>query len=134
MTINKLILVTVLVRNQEKSLEFYTKNLGFEKRQDLVDKSTGFRWLSVAPVNQKELAILIRKPHANDHELLTSEFDSTIGKGTLWSFSTSDCQKTYDELKNNGVKFLSPPTRKDHGIEAIFEDLDGNRFNLLEVK
>ncbi|MHA2100862.1 MAG: VOC family protein, partial [Candidatus Kariarchaeaceae archaeon] len=118
MTINKLILVTVLVRNQEKSLEFYTKNLGFEKRQDLVDKSTGFRWLSVAPVNQKELAILIRKPHANDHELLTSEFDSTIGKGTLWSFSTSDCQKTYDELKNNGVKFLSPPTRKDHGIEA----------------
>jgi catechol 2,3-dioxygenase-like lactoylglutathione lyase family enzyme len=134
MTINKLILVTVLVRDQDKSLDYYTNKLGFEKRQDLVDRATGFRWLTVAPVNQKELAIVIRKPHADDHELLTSEFDSTIGKGTLWSFSTSDCQKTYDELKSNGVKFLSPPTKKDHGVEAIFEDLDGNRFNLLEVK
>ena len=133
MTINKLILVNILVRDQGKSLEFYTKSLGFEKRQDLVDKKTGFRWLTVAPKNQKELAIVVRKPHADEFELLTSEFDATIGKGTLWSFSTSNCEKTYDDLKNKGVKFLSPPTKRDHGIEAIFEDIDGNRFNLLEV-
>ncbi len=133
MTINKLILVTVLVRDQDKSLKFYTDTLEFEKRQDLTDKNTGFRWLSVAPKNQKEIAIVIRKPHADDHELLTSEFDSTIGKGTLWSFSTSNCQNTYEKLKGKGVKFLSPPTKRDHGIEAVFEDIDGNRFNLLEI-
>ena len=133
MTINKLILVNILVRDQNKSLEFYTKSLGLEKRQDLLDKKTGSRWLTVAPKNQKELAIVIRKPHADEFELLTSEFDATIGKGTLWSFSTSNCEKTYDELKKNGVKFLAPPTKRDHGIEAIFEDIDGNRFNLLEV-
>ena len=133
MTINKLILVTILVRDQDKSLKFYTDILEFEKKQDLVDKKTGFRWLTVAPINQKEIAIVIRKPLASNHELLTAEFDSTIGKGTLWSFSTSNCQETYEKLKSKGVKFLDPPTKGDHGIEAVFEDIDGNRFNLLEV-
>ena len=133
MTINKLILVTILVRDQDKALEFYTTKLGFEKRQDLLDKKTGLRWMTVAPINQKELAIVIRKPHADEFELLTSEFDASIGKGSLWSFSTSDCDATYMEFKNKGVKFLSPPMKRGHGIEAIFEDIDGNRFNLLEV-
>lgn len=133
MTINKLILVTILVRDQDKSLEFYTKNLGFEKRQDLLDKKTGQRWLTVAPVNQKELAIVIRKPYADEFELLTSEFDASIGKGSLWTFSTSDCDAAYQDFKKKGVKFLSPPMKRGHGIEAIFEDIDGNRFNLLEV-
>ncbi|OLS27182.1 MAG: hypothetical protein HeimC2_12920 [Candidatus Heimdallarchaeota archaeon LC_2] len=133
MTINKLILVTILVRDQDKSLKFYTETLEFEKRQDLVSKKTGFRWLTIAPKNQKEIAMVIRKPHAGDHELLTAEFNTTIGKGTLWSFSTSNCQETYEKLQGKGVKFLTPPTKRDHGIEAVFEDIDGNRFNLLQV-
>lgn len=133
MTINKLITVTILVRDQNKALEFYTKKLGFEKKQDIVDKSTGFRWLSVAPSNQKELAILLRKPAADFNEIITSEMEALIGKSSLWSFSCTNCQETYESLKANGVKFLSPPTKQPHGVEATFQDEDGNRFNLIQV-
>jgi predicted enzyme related to lactoylglutathione lyase len=128
--------VTILVRDQEEALDFYCNKLGFEKRHDFPLPSVsieGDRWLTVAPKNQKEIAIVLRKPHADALELVTSELDLQIGRGTLWTFATSDCRAAYNKLKENGVKFHAPPTKQSYGLEAIFEDLYGNRFAILEV-
>ena len=126
-------MVTILVRDQDAALEFYIKKLDFEKRQDIQIPNTDARWITVAPSNQKEIVIVLRKPHAQDHELLQKALDSEIGKGTLWTFSTSDCKESYEALKKKGVNFPTEPNKQPHGIEAIFEDLDGNRFNLLQI-
>lgn len=126
-------MVTILVRDLDKSLEFYETKLGFEKRQDLKEPNSGFRWLTISPPNQKELEIVLRRPFAGANELIIAEVDSSVGKGTLWTFSTSDCEQTYNDLKVKGVSFLNPPTRRPQGIEAQFEDLDGNRFSILQI-
>jgi predicted enzyme related to lactoylglutathione lyase len=47
-------------------------------------------------------------------------------------FNTDDCQATYDELKGRGVEFLSPPTDRFYGIEALFKDNSGNWVSLTQ--
>lgn len=132
MPINKLILVSILVKDQDEALDFYEGKLGFEKKHDIPSHADS-RWLIVAPKNQKEMGIVLRKPHASDNELITTELDREIGRGSVWTFSTSNCKETYKELSNKGVKFIQKPGIGEYGTEAIFEDPYGNRFRLLEV-
>ena len=129
--INKLILTTILVRDLDRSLEFYCNKLGFIKKHDFQrDKE---RWLTIAPKNQNEIEFVLRTPQADNNELIIKEMNLTIGKGTLFTFSTNDLASTYLEFKNKGVKFVSEPSLQIEGKIAIFEDLDGNRFSLLEI-
>ena len=133
MVINKLIITSILVENQEEALSFYCDKLGFEKRIDLPIPGTNERWLTIAPKHQKEIEILLRKPRAGENELVIQEMNQKIGKGSLWTFSTNDCHETYTELVSKGVEFISPPTKSIMGVEAVFLDLYGNRFTLLEI-
>ncbi|MCY3413662.1 MAG: VOC family protein [Candidatus Heimdallarchaeota archaeon] len=133
MTINKLIVTSILVGNQDEALKFYTEKLGFEKRQDLAIPTTTERWLTVSPKNQKEIQFLLRKPRAGENELIIKEVQAKIGKGSLWTFSTNNCQETYEMLASLGVEFIYPPYKSLLGMEAIFADPFGNRFTLLEI-
>jgi len=129
--INKLILSTILVKNLDAALDFYCKKLGFIKKHDLQRENE--RWLTIAPKNQKEIEFVLRTPQANMHELVIKEMNKTIGKGTLFTFSTHDLDSTFQTLKNKGVKFIHEPSNQIEGKLAVFEDLDGNRFSLLEI-
>ena len=129
--INKLILSTILVRDLDRALDFYCNKLGFIKKHDLQrDKE---RWLTIAPKNQNEIEFVLRTPQANNNELIIKEMTQTIGRGTLFTFSTNNLDDTYIDLKNKGVIFVSEPSVQIEGKIAIFEDLDGNRFSLLEI-
>ena len=119
--ITGIVTVTVAVRDQETALRWFTDTLGFEKR---VDKTgPGFRWLTVGPKGQTGVEVL-----------LASWFPESVGKNAMWVLSTSDCHSTYEELKGRGVTFLEPP--EDHGlrVEAVFQDLYGNPYELVEDK
>ncbi|MBI1737737.1 MAG: VOC family protein [Acidobacteria bacterium] len=116
--------VTVLVADQDRALDWYTRVLGLEKRQDDAATIPGFRWVTVAPKNQKEPEIVLLKAEDKDQEL--------IGRSTMWVFETDDCSRTYSELKNQGVMFVAPPQEAPWGVSAVFQDLYGNRFNLAE--
>ena len=134
MPLNKLILTSIIVRDQDEALKFYTDTLGFIMKHDfMIPGGQGERWLTIAPLNQKELEIRLRKPRASENELILREMSRTIGRGSSWTFSTDDCVKTHEELSNKGVKFISRPSKSVNGVEAVFEDLDGNRFTILEV-
>lgn len=133
MTINKLIITSVLVRDQDEALEFYTDKLGFVVNLDLAIPHTSERWLTISPKNQKEIQILLRKPRAGENELIIKEMNDKIGKGSLWTFSTNNCEETYKNLVDKGVNFVYPPFRSVLGVEAIFEDPYGNKFSLLEI-
>lgn len=123
--------VTILVRDQDEALRFYTEKLGLEKRTDAVF-GPGARWLTVAPKEQTELEIDLQKPEPALHgEEWARALFARVGQGTTWVFTTDDCHKTYDELRSRGVKFSSPPQPRPYGTEAIFEDLYGNVFSLL---
>jgi catechol 2,3-dioxygenase-like lactoylglutathione lyase family enzyme len=131
--ITRLTIVGIMVRDQDEALRFYTETLGFEKRTDQ-NFGPGWRWLTVAPKDQKEVEITSMKPDASMFgeeraRILTDQ----IGKAPTWSYSTDDCRKTYEELLAKGVKFSSLPTEEFYGIEAVFEDLYGTPISMVEL-
>lgn len=131
--IERLSHVTVLVRDSDEALKFYTEKLGFEKVED-AKMPTGDRWLTVAPREGRDVQIVLQKPGPASFGDRTAEMLKRVGQGTTWAFKVDSCEKMCEELKKKGVKVTSPP--KDYGfaIEATFEDLYGNPFILMELK
>jgi hypothetical protein len=117
--IDKVSTVTIAVRDQDEALLWFTEILGFEKRMD--QRSPEFRWLTVAPAQQFDVEFL-----------LASWFPDLVGKNATWVLSTRDCQGGYEELKAKGVEFSQKPEVKPWGIQAVFVDLYGNKYALVQ--
>jgi len=129
--ISRLTLVTILVRDQDEALQWFTEVLGLEKRQD-APFGNGGRWLVVAPSGQRDFGIVLQKPDPQQHgEEGARERDLQIGKGTTWVFRADDLDATYETLCAKKVKFISAPMALPWGRQAIFEDLYGNRYALM---
>ena len=132
--IQRLSHATYYVLDQNAALEFYTKKLGFEVRTDAA--MGDFRWLTVGPKTQADLEIVlmpVQPGHMMD-EATCQLVRQLLSKGVLGGgvFNTDDCRRTYKELKDKGVEFLSPPEERPYGIEAIFKDPSGNWFSLTQ--
>jgi uncharacterized glyoxalase superfamily protein PhnB len=117
--IDRVSTVTIAVADQDEALQWYTQKLGFEKKMDV--RSPQFRWLTVAPPQQVDVEFL-----------LASWFPDRVGKNATWVLSTRDCKAGYEELKAKGVEFSQKPEMRPWGIEAIFVDLYGNKYALVQ--
>ena len=124
--------IVIMVSNQKKSAEFYTKKLGFDLR---IDMPLGeIHWIEVAP-NNSQSSISLMEP--NRKMLSKQEFakaKESIGVQTGIWFYTSDIKSTYDELKKKGVSITKPEKQEWGGVMSTFKDQDGNSFNLIEFK
>jgi catechol 2,3-dioxygenase-like lactoylglutathione lyase family enzyme len=116
---DKVSTVTIAVRDQDEALTWFTQILGFEERMDQL--GNGFRWLTVAPPQQAEVEFL-----------LASWFPDLVGKNPTWVLATRDCQGGYEDLKSKGIEFVQSPTARPWGIEAVFVDLYGNKYALVQ--
>jgi catechol 2,3-dioxygenase-like lactoylglutathione lyase family enzyme len=134
--IQRLSHTTIYVLDQDAAKDFYVNKLGFEVRMD-ASMDNGFRWLTVSSKAQPDLQIILMKVDGPNmqpdvaaalRDLLTR---GKLGGGVL---QTSDCRKTYEELKANGVEFASPPKDQFYGVEAIMKDNSGNWFSMTEPK
>ena len=97
----------------------------------------GFRWLTVSPKGQPDLEVILMSTTNPKMDAETAEMLRTlVRKGVLGSgvLETADCQKTYEDLKAKGVEFLSPPTERFYGIEALLRDNSGNWFSMTQRK
>ncbi len=120
--------ITILVRDYDEALDFYTRKLGFHKIRD--DKfGENFRWVSVAPKEDCETLLVFVKAD-------TTEKIKAIGKQSpdhvLITVDTSDIDNDYSEMKKRGVKFRGEPESVMWGKEVVFEDLYGNLFDLVQ--
>jgi predicted enzyme related to lactoylglutathione lyase len=124
--------VTVIVRDQDEALRFYTEQLGMEKRED---RAMGaFRWLTVAPAGS-DVAIVLQRPGAPFQSAdEAARLLARVGQGTTWVFETDDCKQDHAAMTARGVTFTSAPAELPWGVSAVFEDLYGNRYNLLEPR
>ena len=111
--------VGIPVRDQDRSLEFYTKKLGFSITTDQPFNDTQ-RWIELR-IPGAETGVVLFTPQGQEDR---------IGTFQSISFVASNVQKTYDELVSRGVEFLGPPSAADWGTSAIFKDPDGNQFVL----
>jgi catechol 2,3-dioxygenase-like lactoylglutathione lyase family enzyme len=131
--IEKLSHTTIWVLDQDEALDFYTQKLGFEVRTD--ERMDNFRWLTVSPPTQTdhELILLVPGPPMMDEET-AEQMKALVAKGILGpgAFDTDDCRRTYAELSERGVTFLSEPTERFYGIEATLRDNSGNWFSMVQ--
>lgn len=130
--IERLSHVTIIVKDIDEALDFYTKKLGFMK---VTDNSIGdgYRWVTVSPKGQPGLEIVLQHPDPEMHGAAgAKQLMKEIGKGTTWVFKVDNCKKTCDQLKKKGVQILQEPEALPYGTEAVVADLYGNRFVLME--
>jgi catechol 2,3-dioxygenase-like lactoylglutathione lyase family enzyme len=134
----------IFVLDQDIAQDFYVNKLGFEVSMDL-SMPNGFRWLTVSPKGQPDLQIILMKVApspfdvANVQKIQPQDVETISGlmkKGAFGAgvFQTADCRKTYEEMKANGVEFISPPKDQFYGIEAVFRDPFGNWFSMTQPK
>ena len=122
--LEKVLYVTVFVKDQDRALAFYTNVLGFQKRSENPTPA-GPRFLTVGLEGQ-------------DFELVL--WPGTPGQGqpfqgrstAAYTIETKDCRKTYEVLKSRGVKFETDVLEYPWGYVAVFQDPDGNHLQLRQ--
>ncbi|MCL4429203.1 MAG: VOC family protein [Chloroflexi bacterium] len=126
-TLNKIGHITLLVKDQDEALKFYTETLGFQKRQDL--PLGNMRWVTVSPKGQTDLELTFV---VADSEEKRKSMGKQAGDHVFLTLETDDCRKEYKALKAKGVKFYGKPEVQAWGIDVVFEDLYGNLLDLVQ--
>jgi catechol 2,3-dioxygenase-like lactoylglutathione lyase family enzyme len=127
------------VHDQDEALAFWTKRVGMEVRVDVtMPEMGGFRWLTVGPVNQPDVAIVLMTipgPPVMD-DTTAEQVSDLMAKGFAGTvfLVTDDCRKSYEELKSRGVDFTEVPEERPYGIDCGFRDPSGNSIRLTEVR
>ena len=135
--ITKMSHTSLFVKDQSAALAFYRDTLGFKVLND-VSMDNGFRWVTVQPPSQPDVEIVLIEPKPGPmfDAQSADAIRGLLEKGVMGAgvFDTDDCRATYETLKDKGVDFVSPPTDRFYGIEAVFKDGCGNWFSLTQRK
>jgi catechol 2,3-dioxygenase-like lactoylglutathione lyase family enzyme len=120
--------VTLIVRDYDEAIIFYTKVLGFTLDSDL-DMGDGKRWVVVAPPGPAGCSLLLAEAKTDEEEQAVGR----QGAGRVWLFlHTDDFWRDHQVLQSRGLRFLETPRSEVYGHVAVFEDLYGNKWDLLE--
>ena len=122
--------IAVVVDDYDRAIEFYTKKLSFLLVEDTILSETK-RWVLVAPPGGRECCLLLAK--AADAEQRSRVGNQTGGRVFLF-LQTDDFWRDYHQLVKNQVRFVRPPTEEEYGTAAVFEDLYGNRWDLIGIR
>ena len=121
--------VALVVRDYDEAIEFYTKTLHFTLVEDIYQPEQDKRWVVVAPPGSTGTTLLLAKASKPEQE-------SFIGRqsgGRVFLFlNTDDFWRDHDEMKARGVEFVRKPKQESYGIVAVFKDLYGNLWDLIQ--
>jgi catechol 2,3-dioxygenase-like lactoylglutathione lyase family enzyme len=123
-------LVSLVVRDYDEALAFYVDALGFEVVEDTA-LGQGKRWVVVAPPGANETALLLAC--AATDEQLARVGNQTGGRVFLFLY-TDDFAADHERIRAAGVRFVEPPRTEPYGTVAVFEDLYGNRWDLIQPR
>ncbi len=123
--------VTLVVADQARALEFYTQQVGFEKKTD-VTVPGGPRWVTVGPRGEALELALWELGSAVDPDQRAWTANWGPGRAPPIVLRVASVQKVYEELHGRGVEFPQPPKVYPWGTAATFRDPDGNLFSISE--
>jgi len=123
--------VALVVRDYDEAIDFFCRKLKFTLVEDTNQPEQDKRWVVVAPPGSNGTSVLLARAS-------TTEQESFIGRqtgGRVFLFlSTDDFWRDYEEMQSVGIKFVRPPKDASYGTVAVFEDLYGNLWDLIERK
>jgi len=126
--------VALVVRDYDEALAFFTHSLGFTVIEDTVAKDrlgNEKRWVLVSPPGSRGTSLLLAR--ASTPEEASRVGNQTGGRVFLF-LHTNDFWRDYREMLARGVRFTEEPRQEAYGTVAVFEDLYGNKWDLLELK
>ena len=122
--------LALVVNDYDEAIAFYTQKLNFTLVEDTILSETK-RWVLVAPPGSTGCCLLLAK--AAD-EMQRSRVGNQTGGRVFLFLYTDDFWRDYQRMQENGVSFVRPPVEEVYGMVAVFEDLYGNLWDLLEPK
>jgi|SRR5579863_1566248 catechol 2,3-dioxygenase-like lactoylglutathione lyase family enzyme len=126
----KLGYVALVVREYDEAIAFYIQSLGFQLIEH-TDLGNGKRWVRVRPQGSSGTDLLLAR--AVNTEQASRVGNQTGGRVFLF-LHTDDFWRDYRAMTARGVKFVRPPSQESYATVAVFEDLYGNQWDLLELK
>jgi len=125
----QLSLVSLLVADYDEAIAFYTEKLGFQLLED--SQQGDKRWVVVSPAGAKGCALLLAKASKAEQQALIGG----QGAGRVWLFlQTDDFWADYQHMQQAGVQFLETPREEAYATVVVFQDLYGNKWDLLQMK
>jgi catechol 2,3-dioxygenase-like lactoylglutathione lyase family enzyme len=121
--------IALLVKDYDEAIDFYTRQLNFILVEDTYQPAQNKRWVLIAPPGSTGTQILLAKAVGEEQE-------QCIGKqtgGRVFLFlQTDDFWRDYQNMVNKGIEFVRAPQTEPYGTVAVFKDLYGNLWDLLE--
>jgi len=122
--------IALVVRKYDEAIAFYTDKLKFQLIED-TDLGNGKRWVRVRPPGSTGTDLLLAR--AVNPEQASRIGNQTGGRVFLF-LHTDDFWRDYRDFTASGVKFCRPPSEESYGTVAVFQDLYGNQWDLLQLK
>jgi catechol 2,3-dioxygenase-like lactoylglutathione lyase family enzyme len=120
--------VALLVRDYDEAIAFFTRTLRFRLVED-APREDGKRWVLVAPPGAAETALLLARAATPEQ---AAQIGDQAGGRVFLFLHTDDFRRDYDEMRSRGVRFVEEPRDEAYGTVAVFLDLYGNRWDLLQ--
>lgn len=117
----------LVVADYDEAIDFYVRKLGFDLRED-TDMGDGKRWVLVAPRGAQTAILLARAVDDEQRAAIGRQTGGRVG----FFLHTDDFARDHASMLAHGVRFHEEPRHEPYGTVAVFEDLYGNRWDLLE--
>lgn len=121
--------IALVVRDYDEAIAFYTRKLHFTLVEDTYQPAQDKRWVTVAPPGSSGATLLLARASTPEQERFIG--DQAGGRVFLF-LETDDFQRDYRDMLSRGIKFVREPKTEDYGTVAVFEDLYGNLWDLIE--
>ena len=121
---------TLVVRDYDEAIEFFCGKLHFELVEDTYQPEQDKRWVLVAPPGSTGTSILLARASTSEQEAFVGR--QTGGRVFLF-LGTDDFWRDFHEMSSLGIQFVREPKEAAYGTVAVFEDLYGNLWDLVEL-
>lgn len=129
--IQSIVNISLVVNDYDEAIDFYTKKLKFNLIEDTYQPEQDKRWVVVSPPGSNGTAILLAR--ASKEEQISFIGNQTGGRVFLF-LGTDDFWRDYNDMVAKGIEFVREPQEQDYGTVAVFKDLYGNLWDLLQFR
>ncbi|QZY56635.1 VOC family protein [Crassaminicella profunda] len=129
--IQSIVHIALVVKDYDEAIEFYTKKLHFTLIEDTYQPEQDKRWVVVSPPGSSGTTLLLARASKHEQE----SFIGNQAGGRIFLFlGTDNFWRDYNEMIEKGIEFVRDPKEQSYGTVAVFKDLYGNLWDLVEFK
>lgn len=128
--IQSIVHIALVVKDYDEAIEFYTRKLHFHVIEDIYQPEQDKRWVVISPPGSIGTTIVLARASKPEQEPFVG---NQTGNRVFLFLNTDDFWRDYHDMVAKGIEFVREPKEQDYGIVAVFKDLYGNLWDLLQM-